>query len=676
MSELQRLNGNSSFRDCCKRVRELLRKEIIFDDDPYLRFAPTHKPADILDPAVLRDLFTCLSQTNHGSLDVDNTVDVIVQKELHTVIAVMVYADIEEQGFRSFIGHIVTLPIHGKDLPWSANQVMEVFKDQDTVGKFMDHQFTFCALVLTEKKEIHCDPRVRFPYVSQPKELGEGSFGKVFSVRIAVGHVRIGEAGAAPYETERDLARKDYQIESGAWQETERKVMSAIVTNRSRHDNILENFCSVTIGSTYSLFMDLAYCDLKVFMEEKRPAAPSNIREKADIMYQAAGLASGLHFLHCGLKSEAFEQLSCFHMDLKPKNILIVYKNGQSRWVLSDFNMSKVKAKAKSPSEAGYRQPADEHDSTDFNHFFRRRGGHGTNSTVDGTASTVNPARDGTYLSPEACECIPDRKTVRTESDTWSLGCVLSVVFSYIVGGADAVRTFRERRSHNRDNDQFFSLKRHGHEHIPSFSFLRSRQSKEANRVKEADQVNEAIRPWFENLVQQTRQLSDRESQALDTVLRFLLDKVLIINPDKRRRTTAEHVERKLGSTGETYRRLNTISPTRPPASSHYPTSNGTISRGFASSHDKYQVDNDMNGADQCRIAPNGRTVFYLIAGSIKAYSLVALCEARNSQRSVVLGSDDIGTSNTHLQNMVVSNHHAVFLAQQFQSQVVASLFV
>ena len=671
MSGSQSPYNASAFRELCKQARGRLHERMLFEHDPNLRFAPTGTATDVLNSNLLQDLFSAVGVPEDGRLDVNILVNEVERRKLQDVVAVMVYANIDEQGFKSFFKEILVPPDQdqrpdGLILPWASPLALEVFQqDADTARFFLDFQPIFSALVLKESEAMHGEPGDRLPYIAEPKELGEGSFGRVFCVRIAPRHVRT--AQGALYEDERLLARKDYQLQSGGWQEREKDVMKAIVSNRSKHDNILENFCSVQIGSTYSLFMDLADCDLKVFMENKQPSGPSNSNEKAGIIYQAAGLASGLHFLHHGLKTEHFEQLSCFHMDLKPSNILVVRRNGQTRWMLSDFNMSKVKVKAKIHSEDDHVQLED--DATDFNRPFRRRGDKGETATTEATASTVNLARDGTYLSPEACDYIPKRKNVRTESDTWSLGCVLSVVFSYILGGAHTVREFRVQRSRNRDNDQFFSLK---NQKLNPF--------RSSSREKVADRVNEAIKPWFDQLVNWTKEKHDKEeSQELQSMLDFLLKKVLIVDPDKRKDTTAENVERRLAKTGRVYgnllatagesltsltTRTSTLSPRRTPTTA--------IARGSAPGQVEYWDVEGLKGVDQCQISPDGRSVFYMTQSSIEAYSLVRLCEAHSPQELVMIGSDNFKIGNTRSQKIAVSNHHAIVLPQQPQTQVSA----
>jgi serine/threonine protein kinase len=133
-------------------------------------------------------------------------------------------------------------------------------------------------------------------------------------------------------------------------------------------------------------------------------------------------------------------------MDLKPSNILVVIDDltREKQWKPSDFNMSRVKAKSKYP---GFDQPILHQGRTfdhiyDFNTLFKRRIPDRTDSYL--TDSAVNRRGTGTYLAPETST---GKQPIRAESDTWSLGCIVSVVFSYLYSGNTAVIEFGDLRS-------------------------------------------------------------------------------------------------------------------------------------------------------------------------------------------------------------------------------------
>jgi serine/threonine protein kinase len=130
------------------------------------------------------------------------------------------------------------------------------------------------------------------------------------------------------------LARKDFELNAAdRAYEKERDVLREIVRNAKKHNNIMKSLGSLEIGSTYSLFMPLANCDLKRFME-MNPTPPGSPTHKAKFVQCAAGLAGAIVYLHDELESPVYEKLSCFHMDLKPQNILVVIDRdtGEQEW--------------------------------------------------------------------------------------------------------------------------------------------------------------------------------------------------------------------------------------------------------------------------------------------------------------------------------------------------------
>ncbi|KAI9685677.1 MAG: hypothetical protein M1822_004237 [Bathelium mastoideum] len=648
-------NDETPFQALCHKIWVDISKKFVFKTDSSLRFAPRGTAATVLSERTLRELFSHAILYDGDSGQVEEAVGLVGSQKLHDVIAVMICANVKEKGFRNFIGYILALPHDDRQrdlgsLPWSESKANGVFQDAQSASGFLDYQMTFCAVTLRKNTELRCPPGTRLPFLPGTQKLGEGAYGQVFRVCIAEGHV-----SGASLDGEKVFARKDYRINREDMREKERQVISAIVTNTSTNRNILEIFCSVEIDDTYSLFMELAECDLKKFLER---AGPSGFHEKANILYQAVGLASGLHHLHTGLRTEAFEQLSCFHLDIKPDNILVVKDetDGKIRWKLSDFNMSKVRAKTKDHHTEEPLQEG-EHPSTDFNRSFIPRHPYGTAS------ATVLP-RDGTYLSPEACQCIPKRQRVRTESDTWSLGCVLSVVLSYIVGGAAYVAKFREERSRNRDNDQFFSLKaaRWSSRVFPG----RSRES----GVKEADRVNPNVEAWFVALARETSNrptYGDREREILKRIMDMLLRKVLIVDPDARSRTKVDFIAEELGRAANAYNALENKRTDM--AASSQPTNRLIRQRSNLDTVDFWHVPNG-NQLEQCHVSPDGRSVLFRDADYIKIYSLDSLCEPGIPDSFPLLGCRAIGELPGSVKQLVFSNTYVAVLIEQFPSQL------
>jgi serine/threonine protein kinase len=301
------------------------------------------------------------------------------------------------------------------------------------------------------------------------------------------------------------LARKDFELNAeDKAHEKERDVLREIVRNARKNVNIMKSLGSLESGSTYSLFMPLANCDLKQYME-RHPDPPTTSSQKAGIVQCAVGLAGAIVYLHEELESQIYEKLSCFHMDLKPQNILVVINptNGEHLWKLSDFNMSRVKMKRKPPAEQrSIRRSLTFIDKEvyEVNKLFKRRIPDSADRSV--TDYTINRRGTGTYLAPEACI---EGHPVQAESDTWSLGCVISVVFSYLFGGQEAVNAYSDLRG-KKEIDRFFTFT----------------TSNGPPRLK-TTQINEAVKNWHQDLRMRTKKRDPQEGAIFDALIKFLI---------------------------------------------------------------------------------------------------------------------------------------------------------
>lgn len=338
------------------------------------------------------------------------------------------------------------------------------------------------------------------------------------------------------------LARKDFELSDTAY-EKERDVLREIVRNVKNNNNIMESWGSLQIGSTYSLFMPLADCDLHRYMET-HPSPPDSFKNKAKLVQCAVGLAGAIVYLHEELETPNYEKLSCFHMDLKPQNILVIDRNGQQQWKLSDFNMSRVKGQRKISSELV--PPSRSATFYEINNLFKQKKPDITNSF---TESTVNRRGAGTYLAPEACLGYP----LHAESDIWSLGCVMSVVLTYLHGGYAAVEEFsdlRSKKSHD-SFDRFFTLSR----------------GKELCGISDV-RINDGVLRWFRRL----RTESNKSEKLLFANLtRFLMANVFIVKPADRRGTKASHIREKLVDAFQVYSGMSEASA-KPPSTPKSPS--------------------------------------------------------------------------------------------------------
>jgi serine/threonine protein kinase len=343
------------------------------------------------------------------------------------------------------------------------------------------------------------------------------------------------------------LARKDFELNAeDRAHEKERDVLREIVRNAKKHSNIMKSLGSLEIGSTYSLFMPLADCDLKQYME-RYPTPPATSTQKAKIVQCAVGLAGAIVYLHEELESQVYEKLSCFHMDLKPQNILVVINpaTSEQQWKLSDFNMSRVKMKRKQTAEQlSLRRSITFSDKVyEINTLFKRRIPDAANVSV--TDYTINRRGTGTYLAPETCI---EGHPVQAESDTWSLGCVISVVFSYLFGGQEAVDAYSELRG-KKEIDRFFTFT----------------SSSGPYKLRNA-QVSEAVKKWHQDLRMKTKKRNPQEGAIFEALIKFLDRSVLLVDPSRRRETKAGDVREQLINAFKAYRDMANPAPAPTPS--------------------------------------------------------------------------------------------------------------
>lgn len=548
----------SPFENECDRIYGEILEKLQRKDDENLRFAPVGTAAEVLRGDNLslffRSLLSSLPASQRPRISEGEFACRVEDRALYAFIAILILASCGIDAARKLVERLVVRndwPVRDSQgrsfgaLPAEKDDCWQLFGDWNAVDKFLSKQPYFSTIVLRKREEVKiANPKgLRFPYLEE-RELAKGSFGEVFAVKIAKGHFfnpRTGKPNDEPIW----LARKDYILRSGA--QDEREIMQLIMDNQTRNRNILENFGSLEIGtSTYSLFMPRAICDLRRYMVEVNSTRPTNainranFKRKANIIRCAAGLAGGLAFLHGGIKSTGFEQLVFYHMDLKPSNIL-VFNEGEGDqkadiWKLSDFGMSRVKFR---------RRDQEESPEKNFDRRFVRR----TRKAADPSVSaTLNRRGEGTYLAPES---ISSTASMTAESDVWSLGCVISVVFSYLeFGGAEGVEAYSEIRAnqaHADGMDRFF---------LPSSGFSPT-------------QLNPEVKKWHTRLIYAAQLRSAEEGAAVKAILRYLEDNVLAIKQQSRReKAGARAIEAELERACVAYEKLaNVVGDTSLPSS-------------------------------------------------------------------------------------------------------------
>ncbi len=295
----------------------------------------------------------------------------------------------------------------------------------------------------------------------------------------------------------------------------ERATITKLIKTPKTHQNILTTKASLEWGNTYSLFFDLAKQDLWQYFIDTEIII-DGVDEKATIFGRTIGLAGALAFLHEELylnptnEQPKREQLQCYHLDLKPQNILVFEMDGNDIWKISDFGISKIKTVSQSQPDLESEHLLDK--------VFKPK------KNMDPSSGVKNARFGGTYAAPEAREEI---NMVTRKSDVWSLGCVLALVLTFLESQSSGIHEFQKARGKNRKHDWFFDSEA-----------LKTRSD---NRKI----LHSSVSDWLDALTKKASNRSKAESIAIQKASKMLQDRLLIRN--QLQRLSAKEVERELG---------------------------------------------------------------------------------------------------------------------------------
>ncbi|KAL4945255.1 hypothetical protein BDV06DRAFT_45168 [Aspergillus oleicola] len=599
-------------------------------DRENLRFVPIGTAEHVLHADKLRRFFDTLIEPGRTTIDHfqmtnDELVARVRVRELHSVLAVLIIAACSLATARIVVIKLVvseTVELYqsrpsANFLPMDREDLQRLFDGNGVdADKFLGKQAYFCPVQIRKKEETRIEntDHYRLPYLEE-QSLQKGSFGHVFRVKIAKGHF-YDPIQKTTNLTPVELARKDYKVSDEFDAAGERQIMERILASSAWNcPNILRNLGSLAFGPTvYSLFMPLAICDLRAYMMNLHQTRPNSITEKAEIIRCALGLAGGLHFLHNEMKTSDLEQLVCYHMDLKPNNILIFRETGPDRqirniWKLSDFGMSRMKVRHSGGGFSGVSY---------VNSWFIRRSEPEDPSLISGT---LNRRGEGTYLAPES---LSPSRAMGTHSDVWSLGCVLSVLFAYMEDGSDGVKKYAEQRYRHDEAagyDRFFVL----------------------SRGFKAAKPNRAIEKTHSYLIDRAHDRDAREGKIVKDALRYIEDQILEVDQPKRK--SAKEVAIMLETTLKGYMQLPTDYGGNVPKTTTDSHSEGARHKLFARIHrsisntpneclEKWSL-SEAEPFKGCQISPDCSFVAYWTDRTILLYSGHSL----NSSRGEAIAS-------------------------------------
>lgn len=297
--------------------------------------------------------------------------------------------------------------------------------------------------------------------------------------------------------------------------------MKKFIQADKHHENILVTKASLQWGGTYSLFFDLAKYNLwDYFHDENLSVLPT---QKAMVFGQCIGLAGALAFLHNDLflNASSSEQLQCYHLDLKPENILVFERdepNGQHGnyiWKISDFGISKIKhCKRRGSHESSG------HHVSFLEMIFRPKKPF---DDPNASSGVDNSRYGGTYAAPEAR--LESHKVTR-KSDVWSLGCIITLVLTFLDSGKIGIADFSDSRLQGRDNDRFFET------NLPVIG------------TKAVGELHASVPKWLDGLVANAHERSELEGKAVEKTSQYVLESML--QADQEKRHDARQVEDKL----------------------------------------------------------------------------------------------------------------------------------
>ena len=238
---------------------------------------------------------------------------------------------------------------------------------------------------------------------------------------------------------------------------------------------------------------------------------------------QCIGLAGALAFLHNDLflNDSSSEQLHCYHLDLKPQNVLLFERDepngrhGNYIWKISDFGISKIKhCKRRGSNESSG------HHVSFLEMIFRPKKPF---DDPNDSSGVVNSRYGGTYAAPEA-RLESDKVTRR--SDVWSLGCLITLVLTFLDSGTTGIEDFKESRLRGRNNDRFFET------NLPVIG------------TEAVDELHPSVPKWLDELVAKAHERSEHEGRAVEKTSQYVLESMLLADQEKRH--DAKQVEDKL----------------------------------------------------------------------------------------------------------------------------------
>ncbi|KAI9376360.1 kinase-like domain-containing protein [Aspergillus egyptiacus] len=409
-----------------------------------------------------------------------------IRRNFLQTISILVVSDWDRDQWKNFRKIFLEIPDRTDQHIPNYNRttlINPTFLGKDSVAReFLRNRYMFCPVDINQGMNHKWEEGWRLPFLDWPSGsgesavIGEGGSGRVTKELVAPEHLHL--KSGEPSEGKNVLACKQF-VSRGDFAK-EKRNLEALQAGL-QHERIMPFFATIIIGKDFYLLFEHADTDLQKFLAKP----PVNV-SLLDLVAESRSLAGALAFLHEGMNPPQF----ICHMDLKPANILVFERQGESGvgiWKISDFGISIT-----ATPETRSRQP-------------------------DQTFCILEPFKiSGTYQSPEAAS----GTNIGRKTDVWSLGCILVRLVAYGLGGTelqelDTRRALKDDESGEYEHDYFY----------------RDNPSRR----------NPHIEAWLERL---EGKANDQLPLAACTRFRELLLQMLQVKPDDR--LSAKEVETRL----------------------------------------------------------------------------------------------------------------------------------
>ena len=379
------------------------------------------------------------------------------QKDLSGSFCDAVIGGNDEKSLSNILATLINVPIRPNSASWKAFELLckqptnqrkfcdgalPLTKQEviDFLGKenlyrdnFEIHQYIFSPIVLKRGAMIdRTQPPLdrntfKIPYVEE-RYRNNGAHGKVFRVTLAGGHFGLATEGRTI------CARKDFDVSNPRSFEVEWQYVEVRALSATPNPHILEVFGGLRTPNSLSLFCELADCDLHEFMTSC--PKPANFTKFTQRLAQFKGIILALQFLHTELTTPQGARESCFHLDLKPKNVLVFYKDeAREIFKICDFSISRSKTQT-------------DYDGRDLERKY---------NSVRDISTDAKLADSATCLAPEA---FGTQGRVNASNDIWHLGCVLCIFMAWLHDGPRGFDEFNVARYSEQQGADWFFINR------------------------------------------------------------------------------------------------------------------------------------------------------------------------------------------------------------------------